>query len=326
MKGTDRMGRGRWLRRVWMVLLLSVMQDTALWAQRVTQRAAQVGMQGGARVDWRADDPARLAWLEAHGRRVSRTHVILTVPRDSMSLAHQEALADSLERGLRALHELVQSPRAWQRHGKAAVHMVLAPGRFVSHANGDGTVFIPFSVAARGEAPYLHESAHVLLTAPAPFYVWEYDTPTDRQTAGAQTAQWLLEGLPNVLAARAAQASGLREYNVFATTAAGSVHATCAERTREAPLDALRAAVGTAGMVPGLSGNARGDVAPAYYTCAESYVTFLVDQLGLSAVVELAPHMTRDSWRTALERLAAASLEELQALWQKHLEAASRKE
>jgi hypothetical protein len=50
-------------------------------------------------VDWRADDPARLAWLEAHGRRVSRTHVVLTVPRDSMHAAHQEALADSLERG-----------------------------------------------------------------------------------------------------------------------------------------------------------------------------------------------------------------------------------
>lgn len=326
MQGIDRISRGRWFRRVWMVLLLSVMQDTALWAQRGTQSRAQSGAQSGTRVDWRADDPARLAWLEAHGRRVSRAHVVLTVPRDSMSAAHQEALADSLERGLQALHELVQSPHAWQRHGKAAVHILLAPGRFVSHANGDGTVFIPFSVAARGEAPYLHESAHVLLTAPAPFYVWEHDTPAARQAVGDHTAQWLLEGLPNVLAARAAQAAGLREYNLFATTAAGSVHATCAERTRDAPRAAMREAVGSEGMVAGLNGEARGELAPAYYTCAESFVTFFVDQLGLRAVVELAPHMTHDTWRTALERLAAASLGDLKALWQKHLMAATRTE
>lgn len=322
MQGIDRIGCGRWVRRVWMMVLLSVMQDTALWAQASARPAAQ----RSARVDWRADDPSRVSWLEAHGRTVTRPHVRLTVPRDSMTASHQDALADSLERGLRVLHELVQSPRARQRHGTAAVHILLAPGRFVAHANGDGSVFIPFSLAARGEAPYLHESAHVLLTAPAPFFVWEQDTPAARQAVGNSTAQWLLEGLPSVLAARAAQAAGLREFNLFATTAAGSVHATCAERTREAPLDALRAAVGTAGMVPGLSGNARGDVAPAYYTCAESFVTFLIDQLGLSAVVELAPLVTRDAWQTALERVAAASLEDLQSLWQKHLEALARKE
>lgn len=156
--------------------------------------------------------------------------------------------------------------------------------------------------------------------------MWEHETPAARQTVGAQTAQWLLEGLPNVLASRAAHNAGVREFNLFATTTQGSVHTTCVERTREAPLDALRAAVGAAGMVPGLSGNARGDVAPAYYTCAESFVTFLIDHLGLSAVVELAPLMTRDTWQTALERLAAASLEDLQALWQKHLEAVARRE
>ena len=55
-------------------------------------------------------------------------------------------------------------------------------------------------------------------------------------------------------------------------------------------------------------------------------MTFLVDELGLNAVVELAPHMTRDTWRPVLERLAAASLEDLQALWQKHLEAEARRE
>jgi len=193
MLDIDRRGCGGWFRRVWMVLLLSVMQDTALWAQTAVRPAAP----RATRVDWRADDPARAAWLDTHGRTVTRAHVILTAPRDSMSVAHQNALADSLERGLEALHALVESPRAWQRHGTAAVHILLAPGRFVSHANGDGRVFIPLSVAMRGEAPYLHESAHVLLTAPAPFFVWEYDTPAARQTVGAQTAQWLLEGLRN---------------------------------------------------------------------------------------------------------------------------------
>ena len=193
MQDIDRSGRGGWFRRVWMVLLLSVMQDTGLWAQAFDRPGAP----RSARVDWRADDPSRVSWLEAHGRTVTRPHVRLTVPRDSMTASHQDALADSLQRGLEALHALVQSPRAWQRHGTAAVHILLAPGRFVSHANGDGRVFIPFSVAMRVEAPYLHESAHVLLTAPAPFFVWEYETPAARQTIGAQTAQWLLEGLRN---------------------------------------------------------------------------------------------------------------------------------
>lgn len=107
MQDIDRSGRGVWFRRVWMVLLLSVMQDTALWAQAFDRPGAP----RSARVDWRADDPSRVSWLEAHGRTVTRPHVRLTVPRDSMTASHQDALADSLQRGLGALHALVQSPR-----------------------------------------------------------------------------------------------------------------------------------------------------------------------------------------------------------------------
>ena len=304
--------------RNFLLLLMMVLPVAALAAQ--------------ARVDWRADDPARRAWLDTNGRTIERTHVRLTAPRDSMTAAHQQALADSLERGVLALHDLVGTPLEWQRHDMAPVHILLAPGRFVSHANGDGTVFIPISLARQGQAPYLHESAHVLLTGMHPYYAWEQSSLATRRDVAEHSAQWLVEGLPNLLAQRAATTTGIREANVFATDSLGSAHATCSARVLHAARvsygddgavhttgQTILDAIGARGLFAPLSSPERNLVAPTYYTCAESFVTYLVDALGLEAVVALTPAIPSGRWAVELERLAAMPLDLLRLQWQKQL-------
>src|SRR5262245_15387458 len=75
--------------------------------------AAILGLAAQQPLHWAADDGKRVAELEARGVRSEGTHAIVWMPAGIMSDAERQALVDRLDRGIRALREVVGS-HDWQ--------------------------------------------------------------------------------------------------------------------------------------------------------------------------------------------------------------------
>lgn len=269
-------------------------------------------------IDIRGTDSASIAWLATNGRRVDGRHVVVWAPTDSLSDTHQRALVDSLDRGVTTLRALVGGPYAWQRERGGKVTYYLVPGSIISHARE--AVFISVNRARTGQAPYLHETSHVLLMTRGPFIPDEWPDSTHVASAALRFPLWLSEGIADVLAQTAAPQSGVTEGDVLGVGGLQKADSTCASRLRASPYRAeIERVVGATGRVDALFSTDRSKVAPTFYACAQSMAKFVVDRIGLRRAISLFPHIPTDKWHAELERASGVPLATLQAEWRAHI-------
>jgi hypothetical protein len=267
-------------------------------------------------IDWSEEDSARVAFLTAHGRALASPPVIVWAPVDSLDPQWLAAFTDSLAAGVAGLRALIGGPFTWQRLGSRPIRFYFSPGRFVSHADGRDGVFISLERVRKRDAPFLHEAAHELLVPPAPFYPFEYpDSLTEERVAGGFPF-WLSEGLPDYLAQTTAVATGFPEGDVFAIGGLAKADSVCAARLAGSGRQAeIRDKVGRPGRLEALFTTDRGEVAPVYYACSQSFTAHVVGRLGLPAVVALFPRIPAGTWVAALESDAGEPLENLRREW-----------
>jgi hypothetical protein len=237
-------------------------------------------------------------------------------PADSLDARWLASFADSLGSSIAALKALVGGPYPWQRLGDRPVVFYFSPGRFISHASGEGAVFISLTRVRRGEAPYLHEASHEILVPPAPFFPYEYGDSLAEERAAAIFPQWLSEGLPDYLAQATSSATGFHEGDVFEVGGLAKVDSTCAARLSGSRWQSeILAKVGGQGRLEALFTEERDEVAPIFYACSQSFTKYLVDRIGVPALVALFPHVPDGSWQAQLATVAGRPLPELQRAW-----------
>lgn len=266
-------------------------------------------------VDWSADDSARIAAIMAGPQRHARAHVIVWAPADSLDARWLAAFVDTLAASLDSLRARIGGPYAWQRIGARPVEFYLSPGRFVSHASGFGSVFISLT-RVHQDAPFLHEAAHELLAPQPPFYADEYADSLEGERAVARFPLWLLEGVPDYLAQATAAVTTFPEGDVFAIGGLARVDSVCAARLAASPRRAeILEKVGGQGRLGALFTTERAQVAPVFYACSQSFSKYLVDRVGLRAVIALFPGIPPGTWLRDLERAAGEPLGELRRRW-----------
>lgn len=274
-----------------------------------------------APIDWWSEDSARVATLRVSGLHYETAHVIVWAPRDSIDSVWLLAFVDSLSAGVHTLGRVMGGPFPWQRIGQRPVTFYLSPGRFVSHASGDGSVFISLAVLRRGMAPFLHEAAHELLAPTGKFFPDEYGDSASVARVEAGFPFWLNEGLPDYLAQATARETGFREGDVFAIGGLVTVDSVCAARLDTSSYrDEILERIGSGGRLAALATTDRPVVAPGYYACSQSFTKFLVDRVGVRAVVALFPRIGTGTWQRELEAAARAPLESLRHEWLARLE------
>jgi hypothetical protein len=267
-------------------------------------------------LDWSADDSARIAFVTEHGQVYRSAHVIVWAPADSVDSGWLASFADSLGSSLASLKAMIGGPYSWQRLGNRPVLFYFSPGRFVSHASGRDAVFISLSHIRRGLAPFLHEASHELLAPPPPFYPYEYPDSIAEERVAADFPQWLSEGLPDYLAQATAAATGFREGDVFEIGGLAKVDSTCVARLSGSPRQTeILAKVGGQGRLEALFTTDRAEVAPVFYACSQSFTKYLVDRLGVRAVVALFPRIQDGTWLVDLARVAGQPLPALRRAW-----------
>ena len=277
---------------------------------------AQAPAKAPAPIDWSAEDSSRVAVLRAQGREYTKGPVIVSAPRDSVDEEWLEALTDTLATGVDGLKRLIGGPYPWQRLGSRPIRYYLSPGRFVSHADGGGGVFISLSRARDRTAPFLHEAGHELLAPPPPFLPWEYPDSVAVERAAAEFPYWLSEGLPEYLAQSIAGATGFPEGDVFKIGGLAKADSTCAARLGGSSRWAeILEKVGGTGRLEALFTEERAEVAPVFYACSQAFTAYVVEKAGLPAVIALFPRIPGGEWRADLETAAEVPLERLRGAW-----------
>ena len=267
-------------------------------------------------LNWSDDDSARVAWLEANGRRIVGKQAIVWAPSDSVSASHQAALVDSIDAGLVLVRRAMGQLRSWQRIANRPVRYYLSTGRFIAHASGNDAVFIPVNRVLSGLAPYLHEASHELLAPTAPFYGWEYADSVVGAAAARNMPLWLFEGVPDYLAQSAAQVGNLHEGDVFEIGGLAKVDSVCAARAQASPRrDEILRTIGATGRVEALFTTDRAQVAPIFYACAQSMTKLLVETIGVQETVNLFPAIKDGTWEAAIARSATVPVATLRKRW-----------
>jgi len=267
-------------------------------------------------LDWWGDDSNRVAFVTAHGKPQRYPRLVLWAPTDSLDPHWLAGFGDTLDAGLTDLRALIGGPYPWQRIGNRPIVFFFSPGRFVSHSTGQDTVFISLNRIRRGEAPFLHEAAHELLTPKGPFYADEYADSLEEERRASRFPQWLNEGFPDYLAQTVAKTTSFPEGDVFAIGGLDKVDSTCAARLAANPRSSeILEKVGGQGGLEALLTEDRQLVAPTFYACSQAFTKYLVDRIGVKAVTGLFPEIPPDRWKEKIERLSGQPIAEIRRAW-----------
>ncbi len=226
-------------------------------------------------LNWAKDDGERVATLQRDGAKLESEHVIIWYPK-SLSEPDAQALITRLDPGVAGLWQRVGT-HPWQAVRKGKITYYLSDDMFVSHASGRAAVFVPMARVRDGHAPFLHEATHELLAS----------TRRDRGPDVVRRPLWLTEGLPDYIARLVAADLGTTESGPFETPMISSADGICAERARTANGATMMPFIGSTAWPDVLYTTDRGRFAPTFYTCSLSFVSYLVDHVALSTLIDL---------------------------------------
>jgi hypothetical protein len=177
--------------------------------------------------------------------------------------AEREAFARLAHRGVVDLERLLLAEAA----SAEPVRFVVSARIDMSRTFGR-TVLLPLHRVKSREAPYLHETVHALLPSP-------------------HRSTWLTEGLACYLESWVAENVGGYDAHVFSGAGDGGIHDAARGHLRSDRGREVLPWVGVVGEPPRLFEDRTG-VARPFYVLAHSFTKFLVERLGLPAVVGLA--------------------------------------
>lgn len=256
--------------------------------------------------DQAAVDDSIAAHVRATGERHATARIVLWTAPGAMPANDVRAFAQDLTRGVEGIERIVGRAFDAAHYAEDTIHVFVAHGVGASHvyagyAHGRHDrpyLFLDAAKVAAGEAPYLHELTHVV--------AWRFASHSLREglasyveMESARMGWGLSSGLFGMTDAEAADR---RAREMFATPAA----------THVAPH------VGRGGMPPrevtGGDPRSRG----AYYVLSQSFVRYLVGQLGMHRVMRLYETAEADA---AYAEITGIPLETWREQWRASLAA-----
>ncbi len=228
------------------------------------------------------------------GRRVvvrcESERALVDFDPESLDPQERETFVRLADRGIADIEALLASSGAVPPR-QERVRYVVSERVDMSRAYGR-TVLLPLERVKSRSAPYLHETVHALVRTP-------------------HHSTWLSEGLACYLESWVAENVGGYDAHVFTRAGDRGIHE-AARRYLRTPLgQEVLPWVGAPGEPPALEED-RSGVARPFYVLAHSFTKYLVERLGLAAVLRLA---TQADPEPALERLSGRGASAWRAEW-----------
>ena len=172
-------------------------------------------------------------------------------------------------------------------------------------------MFVALSRLLRGAAPLLHETAHVLLSPSAEFIAahgGRFDTEDDERG-------WLIEGIATYVGESVAKTANIPEGDPMDVGSIDQFDGRCATALATPVAAEVLPFIGVTGAPDALgSWQRRAEVGPAFYGCSASFNKYLVERVGLDAVIGL---MIAEDSQAQLEKLAGRNIDALRADWRR---------
>lgn len=226
-----------------------------------------------------ADVPLKAA-LEANGVIETTRDVVAFFPAGALTDEQRATILARLDRGVRAAKRFTQRQN-WRYHGDARVYFYFPDARFISHAPGGNSVYIPLWRIRDDQAPWLHEALHILLWPPGRNWLDETDEYGD-----AHMPLWLYEGLPDVLAAEISAQENLAYFTPMMPEPPSELDAVCARHLATPVASRILPMIGARGRLAELYGDDRQTYAPAFYACSASFTTYLRQRYGYGPLLD----------------------------------------
>ena len=195
--------------------------------------------------------------------RCETARAVVDFDPEGLDAGEREAFARLADKGVADLEQLLFKDAG----AREPVRFVVTAKVDMSRTYGR-TVLLPLPRVKRQEAPYLHEAVHALLRSP-------------------HHSTWLTEGLACYLESWVAEHVGGYDAHVFTRAGDLGIHEAARGYLRSDLGRVVLPWVGVPGDPPGLFEDRMG-VARPFYVLSQSYTKYLVERLGLAAVVGLA--------------------------------------
>lgn len=248
---------------------------------------------------WDEDAP-RVAALNRDGDCEVRTNAVAYFAPGKLEKKDREKIADTLEKGMKAAKAELGMPR-WNYKGDKRIYFYFPDESFISHAPGGNVALIPFERIKTGQAPWLHESMHLLLWSPNSDWLSQ---PEEIQNK--RMPLWLEEGLADSLAMRVSAKAKIANYSPLFDADLKSVTKICVASLNTKEGKAVLPFVGSRGKPAELFGPNRFEYAVPFYAYSASFTTYLAQKYGYQMLV--TAQFAHDQELESIERSTGATM------------------
>lgn len=231
------------------------------------------------------------AQLQQNGARQETRHAILYFDPGSLDSQEFQGFAALVEQGIADIARFMDVPIQrdhWPR-GKIEYFISAEVGMASAHTH---TVFLPLERVRNRSAPYLHETAHILLP-------------------GRTRSLWLSEGLACYVQSAVAEKFGGYDGHIFTTAGNDRIDAEAVRFLGAENGPEILNFIAGPGRPRGLNWD-RTRVAAPLYVMSHSFVKFLAGRVGLAKVKQLLEFEHAES---AMETLTGTGAETWRRAW-----------
>jgi hypothetical protein len=232
----------------------------------------------------------------APGRvRYETARAVVEYDEGALTDREMRDFAELVERGIVDIEKLVANARPGTAFPHERLRYVVSGRVQVSRA-WRTTALLPLARVRAGAAPYLHETAHLLVPS-------------------RNGSTWLSEGFASYVESWVSEHGGGYDAHVFTRAGDGTIHRAAARIVGTASGQEVLPWVGREGEPPGLARD-RERVARPFYVLSHSFTKYLVDAVGLATVLRLLDASDADA---ALEAETGRTLEVWRDRWLRSL-------
>jgi len=261
---------------------------------------------GITRNAWDEDVAAKQVLDREGAVRVGRD-VVLWFPKDSLTDAQASEIVARLDRGIRAAKRRIGKPD-WAVEGDRRIHYYCPATYFISHAPGGNCAFIPLWRMREDQAPWLHESLHLLLATPKGDWLARRDS-----VALQRTPLWLMEGLADALAMQISEEEGIEYFSPLLGVPPDRLDSLAADALHNAPSDSVLAKIGTRGKLPQLFGPDRVKYAVPFYAGSASFTRYIARLHGFQPLLRAIADFDHET--ETLSRELGEPLDRVKSEW-----------
>ncbi len=198
--------------------------------------------------------------------KIETERAVVHFDTEDLPRAKMDEFAALVDRGVRDIEAFLRRGPGGTPFEARRITFYVSDRVGISRA-GRRSVMLPLTRVRRAEAPYLHETTHVLLP-------------------GHSETVWLNEGFASYVESWVAENKGGYDAHVFSWAGNGGIDRDAARHLRTGHGQSALDYIGTDGVPRGFYRDRRRVAAP-FYVLSQSFVKFLVERTGLHLVVDL---------------------------------------